>query len=747
MLRCNEKPTKLKRWLCLLAILAVKPAGAGVSIFPEYYEFHIPWDDDNPTIFDVSGEILDAPAGKHGEIYARGDKLVFKDEYPVKFWGLAVTVSKDFPPIDKKEAKTVVRKLSKYGINLVRLNGLDFVRIGLYKNWINNNTLDKKVMDRLDFFISLLRNAGIYYSLSINNASLKGRYGGKITPNGHPVKHKKYKYVQLYDERIIERVVKWCRDFYAHKNTYTNLTYAQDPANIYVTAVGEDSMFNGYFRKNAQYLGDEQRLRLQEGFDEYLAQKNGAVKDTEINGWRREETGKIRKQADLVKPDDLAEAGQKRSRDLVRFLYQLDKDYAVRMHKALMDAGYKGLFTVTNDWYGYASLLLNAEAGDFIDMHGYFDPLLRVKAKGGGRPTEMVRNVSYLASPYYAKNGDVKALEANFYRFFAGAVENKPLLISEWNHSAWSQYAYEGPIMLTAYSALQGWSGMVIHTYLSNDLGFKSSYSSNSLAVSGNPVLMSLSPTLALASTKGYIKESESLVPVTIATNKEELWDAVLRDKLDPLRRKNGVSYNSGFIHKIRVRLLGVEEDVDRKREETAGSVWRSDTGEITWYHSKPEEALLTVDTPKFQAALGRLDNVEARLSNIEISLKEHGAVTAIALDDQPLSESTSILLTAVSSFKNSNAVKESVRKFRRWRNLTHIIRPGEAPTLMKRVVGSVVFKSRNKNMPQVYGVAVDGGLQPVQLVKSGDGQNDNGSVKFGLGTVDTPWYWISYSD
>lgn len=711
---------------------------------PEYYRFNVSWDDAYSSVISMGDTVRQGSEWRRGRVKVSGDKIIAVDGRDKRFWGIAVDMSKEFPPVDKVETKRFIAKLAKYGFNLVRLNALDFKRLSLYKYWLENRSFDAEVMDRLDYFIYELRNAGIYYSISINNASLKGIYGGKIAPNEHPVRHKKYKYVQLYDERIVQPVLQWHIDFYKHKNPYTGVTYAKDPANLYVTAVGEDSLFNGYFRRNAKNLGVEQLKRLNAGYEEFVAQRSGMAIDADSDDWRR---GKLEQtQTGLVKPNELSELEVDERRNLVRYLYSLDEGYALRVDKALTQTGYTGLFAVTNDWYGYANLLLNAKVGDFIDMHGYFDPLLRVRSKEGGTRAEMVRNTSYLASPYYSRDGDIRPLEANFYRYFASAVENKPLLISEWNHSAWSRFAYEGPVMLTAYAALQGWSGMVIHTLHSNDIGFKSGYSTNSLAASGNPVLMSLSPTLALATIKGYIKESDVMVPITLAPNEEELLDAVLTDRLDPLRRKNGVSYNEGFVHKVRVRLFGEKAQANKKRVQMGGGVWRSDTGEIAWYHHEPDEALLTVDAPKFQAALGRLDNVSVKLKNVDVSLKEHGAVTAIALDDELLTESKSVLFTAVSSFKNTGAVNESVRQHKAWRNLTKVVNPGRGPTMMKRVVGNVVFRSKNRNTPQVYGVAVNGDLLHVKTTTT-PGQDGMDEVRFKLGSVDTPWYWVSYLD
>jgi hypothetical protein len=432
-----------------------------------------------------------------------------------------------------------------------------------------------------------------------------------------------------------------------------------------------------------------------------------------------------------------------RRRDVMRFLFEVDRTYANRVRQALRETGYDGLFAATNDWYGYANLRANELAGNVVDMHGYFDHPLTRPGKNKGTATEMVRNLSYIASPAADASTMGRDFSSNFYNFFASALENTPMIITEWNHAAWSDYTYEGPILLACYAALQGYQAMVIHTYLSHNLPFKAPYSAKALAASGNPVLMSLSPSLGLAFVEGYVKESRKLVPITIAADEDGLWDATLRDQLDKNRRKTGTPYQTGFVHKLRVRLTAKSAE-NGKQELSPQGVWRSDTGEIVWNFRDPRKALFTVDAPKFQLAAGRLDNAEAKLTVLGVTLQDHGAVTAIALDDKPLEESSSILVTAVSSFRNTGAIRDEVNKFGVWRNLVEVVDPGTNPVLMKRVAGRVTLRRAREKAISVSGIMPDGSLAEVPC-DSQDTLSDGQVVTFPLGSVATPWYWVRF--
>ena len=62
---------------------------------------------------------LDAPAGKHGRITRKEDKLIY-DGQPIKLWGLNVCYSSCAP--DKELADRRAKFYAKYGINTVLLS-------------------------------------------------------------------------------------------------------------------------------------------------------------------------------------------------------------------------------------------------------------------------------------------------------------------------------------------------------------------------------------------------------------------------------------------------------------------------------------------------------------------------------------------------------------------------------------------------------------------------------------------------
>lgn len=737
----NYRKLILKFLICMLyTIISPNVLTANDDVKSDYYDFTIPWDHQFPANlynsfgFESLNSSLEAP------LIVDGNSIYDQEGDKAKFWGMAITVSKSFPPKSKKDIQSVVKKISNYGFNLVRINGLDFPQYGLFKYWYKTGSLNRELIDRLDYFISELKKENIYYSFSINNSSLKLDLINGVNSNSHKTHHKKYKFVQLYDESSIETVLKWHKAFYTHKNIYTNQRYIEDNDNLYITLIGEDSIYNGYFRQNGKYLSDENKQSLELLFNQYLKRKY--ISDAALNNaWGRKrddllswvseslDEGTIK----LNDAKELRSVSWERANDVIQFLYSIDVKYGLKLKNKLKDWGYKGLVALTNDWYGYASVKANAEVGDFMDLHGYFDPM--IYKNHNGERIELTRNTSYLALPAAQ---DYKEFERNFNVFFSSAVDGKPVIISEWNHSSWSPYLYEGPVLLTAYSAFQGYSGLVIHTYFSTkDKGYKSSISNNSLLSQGNPVLMSLSPALSLMFRKNYISQSDNTEIIEIAKNNHEFIDLVRKEGLRLSNKKQSELLKTSFSKRTRVKFPESElVSIDNTSKTVANT-------QLEWDSAAVGESFFKIDADKAQGLVGLLRN--KKTNNIHSSIDGSGAILITSLDDKSIGLSNSVFLSAVSGFEYTDMRKVNIDKFRRWVNLTGIVDEGHLPVKMKKLSGKLTFISDNKSTASIYGVYLDGKLEklPFTIVYSIDGQK----LTIDMHYIDTPWLWIRFDN
>jgi hypothetical protein len=120
---------------------------------------------------------------------------------------------------------------------------------------------------------------------------------------------------------------------------------------------------------------------------------------------------------------------------------------------------------------------------------------------------------------------------------------------------------------------------------------------------------------------------------------------------------------------------------VDRERQRI-----RSSTGQVILDYGR---GLMAVNAPKAQAAVGALREVpRITLADIQVESElELGAVTAVALDDQPLATSSRILLQVMSEEKNNDF------KTAQEGDVKRIVSIGRNPWLVKEIEGTVRFK------------------------------------------------------
>ena len=80
-----------------------------------WFNFEPAKDDFTPTILDCSPRI-EAPAGRHGFVTVKGDKFVFEDGTPARFWGAQTGSLRDDPDYS-------ARRMRRQGLNLIRQHG------------------------------------------------------------------------------------------------------------------------------------------------------------------------------------------------------------------------------------------------------------------------------------------------------------------------------------------------------------------------------------------------------------------------------------------------------------------------------------------------------------------------------------------------------------------------------------------------------------------------------------------------
>ena len=216
--------------------------------FEDWYQFRPSDDYSLPTEIGMQ-DWLEKPAGKHGRIKRDRDQLVY-DGKPIKLWGLNLCYGTCAP--EKELAEKRAQFYAHYGINAVRLHkyadGSGWAGIQSEESFVE---LEPAGLDRMDYQVAQFKQHGIYVKLSAHFGSQKlGPGDKKYVPyleefgsfsdrtNRITTPHSAVHYSpELQDVQIRQMV-----NLLKHKNPYTGLTYAEDPAVAFLEIINEQSI-------------------------------------------------------------------------------------------------------------------------------------------------------------------------------------------------------------------------------------------------------------------------------------------------------------------------------------------------------------------------------------------------------------------------------------------------------------------------------------------------------------------------
>lgn len=662
-------------------------------------QYPVEWDQFEPSAIDIRPLVLDAPAGKHGHILAKGDKLFFADGNPAKFWGVGLTFSNKLPykfPPEKSIADKIVDKLARLGFNHVRFVGLDNSARKPLNDWIKTGILSSPELDELGYFIYKLKQAGIYYSFSIHNNSpvLMDDAISEYANKNASRKLWRYKNIRLYNEVAIKRTEDWYRAFYSWKNPYTNLTLAEDPANIYVSAVNEDSIFEAYFT-NFKYLDDFSLQLLNKEFLGYLVKKYGAVELAEST-WVK--SGDEKKCRPLIERGgakfSASENCAYRKRDIIDFLINVEVKYYGRIKATLRDIGYKGLFTGTNNWYGYGNLYANSQVGDYIETHGYLD---HPRSKKFPVAAEGFVGKSYVKRQKTYKKSIEQEHSYLLSKTFRSSLIDKPVIVSEWGHSAWSPYSYEGIGLIASYSAFQGYQAIGFHTYFNHPHPDpEESLARQGLTITGNPVMQSLLPSFAVAFLRGDITTPENSHIKTCAKTYDDFLNIVESNQLKKNVGTCGFSSLEGYVTKIRTEFINNSVKKIKANYDLGGNRYTTSTSQIVWNGVKNDDDYFIVNTPRFKIAMTPEARYLDKNDDFSVEFMDHGIVTILSLNNKTISELDRVLITLAQSFSNTDMGTFNLGGISWVRDI------GKSPVIFKFPKVKISINVSNKDMQEI---------------------------------------------
>jgi len=642
---------------------------------------------------------LDAPAGKGGRVKAVGDKLMLGGK-PIKLWGINVCYSDCAPP--KELADRRAEFYARNGINAVRLHkyadGPGWAGIQSQGSFAQ---FDSAALDRMDYFVAKLKEKGIYVKLSPTFGVKLGQNDKSAVPY-----HAEFGAINGADGRIETRhgsifLSKELQDLQIaqtvrllqHKNPYTGLTYAQDPAIAIVEMFNEDSVL---------FYGTQDRLqkiptlrnRVAAEFATWLRAKYGneaglkkAWGDGGLNTFASEgfpgeslDKGYVVPAGNpwFYDPDQLNGSQRNRARrllDTMEFLTGLQDRFYTRFDKAVRASGYSGEMLASNWIAGrgfshYWNLWSDSKVG-MIDRHNYF----------GGGEEGRINDASMLAKP-----------GSGIFSTGATQVAGRPFSLSEWIHVFPNEWGAEGPAILGAYGmGLQGWD--VSFIFQNRDDGTFSSRIGRDQWDATAPQIMGLFPGLSRMVHRGDVKESELVIPRHVSLSELRSGRLGFDDRQDAsgdVKEGDSDSVPVGSLAVGRNVVVFGDSAKPTPRFDLSGHMkdgaMVSSTGQLKWTGGRSRKSgFFTLNTPGTKGVVGFAKGQTLDLGGDIFRLdSKFASLTATVLErDATLANAKRVLITAIARARSADSKISG----------SMMLVNGKGPVVMEPVSASIKFQ------------------------------------------------------
>lgn len=711
--------TDLGRAFTVLLIALAAPAGATPDVPLQ------PFTVDHERRIDSAADarfLLDGPAGSHGFIQARDGHLYRGDGKRFRCWGVNLTGwangSAEIP--DNAAARTYAAALARMGVNCVRLHFIDrpdtalptrnegaaisptagpFTQPprGLIRGDLpDSQHFNPEQLDRLDYWLAQLKSNGIYLDFNLNV--------GRVFTPGDDVPDANllapFKGVTYFGPELIALQKDFARQLLEHKNPYTGLRYADDPAVALVEVVNENSLLEFWARN---WLRGERK----EGAANYqldLTPHYHALLVAMYNDWLSKnrtpaEIAALRKMAGVAAGAPIAfmrrgehpDAPRLRLDAEIAFITQVEIDFHADFKRFLTDeVGVKvPIVPMADHTYFMANqpLMRTLITSDIVDSHVYWQH----PAIYGHRNDPMVNAPG----------------KATILKLARSAYAGKPFMVSEVNQPFPSDYGAEMIPILASYAALQDWDAIFFYTFETKIAGKWTPEIADHFDITLDPAKMAQMPVGAMMFLRGDVAAAKTMVTRSYST--DQISEAARLPRGEMPYYTPGFDVRIPLVHGSRVACLDCKPSLPAPLGAMNPIV--SDTGELRWFTDGDQDGgkngLVSVNTPRSQALVGFLGanaKVETRNLSAEIS-NRFAVVTLSSLDGKPLTVSNRILLTTTGRVENSGQKWDA-----RGANLTTW---GGAPTLIEPITGYVTLKDLEGAIG-VFAQPLDGSARPI---------------------------------
>lgn len=667
------------------------------------------WYEFKPSNTPQPGEIgmqawLSKPAGKYGRIERHKDKLIYNDR-KIKLWGINLCYSTCAP--EKELSLKRAAFYPKYGINTVRLHkyadGRGWSGIQSENSFVE---FDLEGLDRMDYQIARFKEQGIYVLLSPIFGSQKlGPADRRYVPyleefgafdnkkNRITTPHSAVQYAHELQEIQIRQMLNLLK----HKNPYTGLTYAQDPAIAFIEIINEQSILF-FTSMNPLKASPTLRKQVAQRFSDWLRAKYSNHKDL-VSAWGTKALDSFAEEDFVYKDEHLDQRNilpignpwywdpkqlngsqayrRQRLLDTMLFLYEQQCDFYRRYRKAVRDAGYQGEILGSNWQAGQAMSHYYNLHSDYIvgtiDRHNYF---------GGGRKGAF-NDASMLSVP-----------GSGMLSVGMQQVADRPFMLSEWIHVYPNEWGAEGPALIGAYGmGLQGWD--VSYMFQNRDNGGFSELIGRDRWDVTAPQVLGIFPAVSRQVLRGDVTEADMHVSRYVHIPSLHMGKLGFTDQV-----KQSHDVKSFDSDKVPAETLAVARSVVTFTESyqdtpffdmkpyQRGNRLVSSTWQLTWQPGRSKrDGWFTIDTPATQAVVGFVAGRPFELEDVTITPHcPFAAIYVTAQDlDGTLAGSQKLLVVAMARARNTDMKLNDTED--------EVLERGQGPVRLEPVKATIQLK------------------------------------------------------
>ncbi len=704
---------------CLFGVMSLAGFGQSSS---NTWEFKYP-DDSRPGSLLNLRSLNEPIAGQTGRIRLSVDRRSFVrgDGAPIRFWPVCAYGYRLTPDQMKSNAKF----LAKMGVNMVRIHA----SISPKGKGKAITDYDKEEIDKVQRYIAALKAEGIYVTLSPFWAN--GGHSGAAASWGLGYGDGEDVWgLLMFNDTMRAAYKGWIRHLYSDPNPYTGIPLAKDPAVAIAQIQNEDSLLFWTF----QGIKPAQKKILSQKFGKWLINKYRSAqfpstwKGAEQGGddWA---TGTPALLDTWVLTQPQSRPMQARTSDQMAFLIDQQREFYTDITNYLhKDLGYDGLVNCSN-W-------ITADPVRMNDAERYTYTVADVEAV----------NRYYTGGLHKGPNSGWRIDEGDFFSDKSGLTDPRnlpfnikqvvghPTIITEsgWVHPL--SYQAEAPILAAAYESLSGIQGLYWFALDTEKYNLNATFDFVTTSDGSHPLsewsdsvpqLLGQFPAAALIYRNNLVQRG---TPVVHEERSRQNLDAreiplIAEDpSFDP--NHNGGDNRAGVSSAIGANPLAflvgpVEVMFDGNSQRNlvadiqkfispAGGRIKSNTGELSL---SPSSGLFQLDTPMAQSIVGFLDKSGGTYQTSTLSLtstNDYAAVTAVSMDDKPLSTSHKVLVQLGTVVRPTGWAQEPSTTIEGGKSVSgwKVVNTGKMPWQIQRIRGNLLIHNHGLTKATVLDAA-----------------------------------------